>query len=300
MALHGHWSRLAILAAMSRGELSAAGRAASLRHPLSKVPEVTVYFWITKVLTTGMGETTSDYLVRRFDPPLVVALAGCALVVVLVAQLRARRYIPWLYWLAVVMVSVFGTMIADVLHVQFQVPYLVSTVAFMLALAAIFVLWYCTERSLSIHDIRTRRREVFYWATVITTFALGTATGDMTAMTLQIGFLASGILFAVLIALPGLALRLQWLGATAAFWTAYVLTRPLGASFSDWAALPPSRGGLGTGTGPVSLALAVVIVLLVAGLSLTARSRSAVESAASSTPSGLAAGGSNAMSGTEA
>lgn len=240
---------------------------------LDKVPQITVGFWVTKVLTTGMGETTSDYLVHRFDPPLVVALAGCALILVLIAQFRVRRYIPWIYWLAVVMVSVFGTMIADVLHVQFQVPYLVSTIGFAFALAAVFVLWFVTERSLSIHSIRSRRREAFYWATVIVTFALGTATGDMTAMTLQIGFLASGILFAVLIALPGLALRLQWLGATAAFWSAYVLTRPLGASFSDWAALPPSRGGLGIGTGPVSLALGAVIVLLVAGLTLAARPR---------------------------
>lgn len=268
---------------------------------LNKVPQITVGFWVTKVLTTGMGETTSDYLVHRFDPPPVVALAGCALVVVLIAQLRARRYIPWLYWFAVVMVSVFGTMVADVLHVQFQVPYLVSTLVFVFALAGIFVLWYATERSLSIHSIRSRRRELFYWATVIATFALGTATGDMTAMTLQIGFLASGILFAALIALPGLALRLRWLGATAAFWTAYVLTRPLGASFSDWAALPPSRGGLGLGTGPVSLALGAVIVLLVAGLTVAMRSRGAGEVVVHTSPAAAGrAGAAPAASGTEA
>lgn len=238
---------------------------------LNKVPQITAGFWVTKVLTTGMGETTSDFLVHRFDPPPVVVLAGCALVVVLIAQLRARRYTPWLYWLTVVMVSVFGTMIADVLHVQFRVPYLVSTVTFVFVLAAIFALWFATERSLSIHRIRSHRQEAFYWATVIATFALGTATGDLTAMTLQLGFLASGVLFAVLIALPGLGLRLRWLSATAAFWSAYVLTRPLGASFSDWAALPPSRGGLGFGTGPVSLALGAVIVLLVAALTVADR-----------------------------
>lgn len=246
---------------------------ANRERMLNKVPQITVGFWVTKALTTGMGETTSDYLVHRFDPPVVVVVAGCALIVALIMQFRVRRYIPWVYWLAVVMVGIFGTMIADVLHVQFQVPYLVSTIAFVLALAAIFVLWFATEHTLSVHSIRSHRREAFYWAAVIATFALGTATGDMTAMTLQIGFLASGILFAVLIALPGLALRLRWLGATAAFWSAYVLTRPLGASFSDWAALPPSRGGLGLGTGPVSLALGAAILLLVVGLTVASRPR---------------------------
>ena len=142
MALHGHWSRLAILAAMSRGELSGAGGPASLRHPLSKVPEVTVYFWITKVLTTGMGEATSDYLVHRINPKAAVVIGFAAFAAAMALQFRSRRYNTWVYWLAVVMVAVFGTMAADVLHIGLGIPYAVSTAFFMIVLAVIFVAWY--------------------------------------------------------------------------------------------------------------------------------------------------------------
>jgi uncharacterized membrane-anchored protein len=241
------------------------------RRMLSKVPEVTAAFWITKVLTTGMGETTADYLVHRIDPPVAVCLAGLGLLAALAVQFVVRRYLAWVYWLTVIMVSVFGTMAADAVHVGLGVPYLVSTVAFVLALAAIFVVWRTTEKSLSIHSIVTRRREFFYWATVLTTFALGTAAGDLTAMTFSLGYLASGILFAVLIAIPAIAYRHFGMKATLAFWFAYVLTRPLGASFADWAAVGADRGGLAFGTGPVSLILGLVILGFVAFLAITRR-----------------------------
>lgn len=232
----------------------------------SKVPEVTALFWVTKVLTTGMGETTSDYLARQLGPVVAGAMGLFGLVALLVLQLRATRYSPWVYWSAIVMVSVFGTMAADVVHVVAGVPYTVSTVAFSLVLAAVLTAWYVSERTLSIHSIRTPRREWFYWVTVLATFALGTAVGDLTAGTLRLGYFSSGVLFAALIAVPALAGRFLRLNAVAAFWSAYVLTRPLGASFADWMGVPAQRAGLGWGTGPVSLVLAVLIAALVAYL----------------------------------
>src|ERR1019366_3167027 len=163
-------------------------------------------------------------------------------------------------WFAVVMVSVFGTMAADVLHVGLGVPYLFSTIFFAVVLAAVFVAWYATQRTLAIHSITTRPRELYYWATVLATFALGTAAGDFTATTLHLGFLGSGIMFAVVIAVPALAWWKLRLNAIFAFWFAYVTTRPLGASFADWMAFPPARGGLDWGTGPVSIGLSIVIL----------------------------------------
>jgi len=178
---------------------------ASLRHGASKVPEVAVAFWLAKALTTGMGESSSDYLVHRLPPALAVALGGIALAGALALQFAARRYVPWIYWLAVAMVGVFGTMAADVLHVGLGVPYIVSTAFFAVSLTAIFALWWASEKTLSIHSIHTDRREVFYWAAVMTTFALGTAAGDMTAITLHLGYLSSGVMFAVVIAIPAVA-----------------------------------------------------------------------------------------------
>jgi uncharacterized membrane-anchored protein len=245
------------------------GHLSRARRAMSKVPEVTAFFWIIKVLTTGMGETTSDYLAHRISPIIAVGVAGVVLAAVLVVQLSVRRYVPWIYWAAVVMVSVFGTMAADVLHVGLGVPYVASTAFFVVALAAIFALWYATEKTLSIHSIVTRRREVFYWATVMTTFALGTAAGDMTAVTMHLGYLSSGVMFAVLIAIPALAYSRFALNGIFAFWCAYILTRPLGASFADWMGVSHARSGLALGTGPVSLALGAVILVLVGYLSVT-------------------------------
>jgi uncharacterized membrane-anchored protein len=230
---------------------------------LVKVPPVTALFWTIKILTTGMGETASDFLARTLDPPVAVAGAGAVLAGALVLQLRARRFHTAVYWFAVVMVSVFGTMAADVLHVGLGVPYAVSTAGFALALAAVLGAWYASERTLSIHTVTRGRPELFYWATVLTTFALGTAAGDLTATTMGWGYLNSGLVFAAAIAVPALAFRAGRLHAVAAFWTAYVITRPLGASFADWMGVPVARGGLGWGTGPVTAVWAVVIVALV-------------------------------------
>lgn len=247
----------------------------NMKKPLmTKVPEITIYFWIIKVLTTGMGETTSDYLVRQINPVIAVCLGGVGLLVAIVLQFTAKRYVPWIYWLTVIMVAVFGTMAADVMHIVLGIPYLVSTMFFAIVLVVIFLFWYGSEKTLSIHSINTFRRETFYWATVLATFALGTAAGDMTATTMHLGYFSSGLLFAALISLVTIAHyvvkgllaaehRHQSRNAVLAFWLAYIITRPLGASFADWAGVPASRGGLNLGTGPVSLVLLVLIACFV-------------------------------------
>ena len=253
--------------------IAAPGRAARVvRLGFSKVPEVTVAFWIAKVLTTGMGEAASDYLTRAMDPPIAVGLGFAGFAAAIALQFATRRYRTWVYWLAVAMVGVFGTMAADVLHVGLGVPYIASTAFYMVALAVIFGVWYATERSLSIHSIRTPRREFFYWATVLATFALGTAAGDLTATTMHLGYLASGVLFAVAIAVPAVAWRLG-LNPILTFWAAYIVTRPLGASFADWVAVPHYRGGLNAGYGPVTVVMVAAIALLVGYLSVTERRR---------------------------
>ncbi len=248
-----------------REPLAAAGQAAS------KVPQITVFFWIIKILTTAQGEATSDYLDHRIDPPVAAAIGGLALVVALALQFRARRYVAWIYWFAVDMVAVFGTMVADGLHVELGIPYQVSTAFFAVALAVIFLLWYWTEKTLSIHSIRTPRREAFYWATVLATFALGTALGDLTATTLHLGYFTSGVVFTLIFAVPGVAHRWLRLNAIAAFWFAYVLTRPLGASYADWMGVPHILGGLGYGRGPVAAGLTIPIIAFVAYLAITRR-----------------------------
>lgn len=230
---------------------------------LTKVPEITVFFWIIKVLTTGMGEVTSDYLAHQLNPIIAVLLALIGLIATLVLQFSVKRYTPWIYWLNVIMVSIFGTMAADVLHVGLGIPYLVSTAFFVVSLTVIFIVWYAREKTLSIHSIYTRSREAFYWTTILATFALGTAAGDMTAMTMHLGYFSSGILFALLIAIPALAYWLLKMNEIFAYWFAYIITRPLGASFADWMGVSHTRGGLGLGTGAVSLGLTIIIVILV-------------------------------------
>ncbi len=232
---------------------------------MRKVPEVGVHFWIVKVLTTGMGEATSDYLVHTIDPYVAVGIGGVAFALALALQLFVRRYLAPVYWLAVVMVAVFGTMAADAVHFL-GIPYLVSTLAYLLSLATIFILWRLSEGTLSIHSIVTISREIFYWAAVAATFAMGTAAGDLAAYTLHLGWLGSGVVFTVAILVPALAWRLVHINAVLAFWVAYVLTRPLGASYADWLGVPPDLGGLGLGRGTVSLALTAVIVCYVAYL----------------------------------
>jgi uncharacterized membrane-anchored protein len=241
----------------------------------NKVPAVTALFWVTKLLTTAMGETTSDFLVKTIDPFVAVGGAFAVFAVAMVLQFAVKRYIPWVYWFAVLMVAVFGTMVADVLHVDLGVPYAVSTIGFAVTLAVVFAVWYASQRTLSVHRIDTRAREMFYWCAVLGTFALGTAFGDLTATTLGLGYFGSALVFGILFAIPGVAYRWWGLGATAAFWTAYVLTRPFGASLSDGFAVSHARGGLDLGTGPVSLVLFAAIVVCVAVLS--ARDRAALK-----------------------
>ncbi|MBB6734372.1 hypothetical protein [Cohnella zeiphila] len=230
----------------------------------AKVPEITVYFWIIKLLTTGMGEVASDFLFERLNPIVSGPLSVLIFIAAMIMQFKARRFIPWVYWLVVVMVSIFGTMAADVVRVGLGIPYVASTAFFAVLLAVILIVWYRKEKTLSVHSICTRRREVFYWMTVLTTFALGTAAGDMTANSLHLGYLASGIWFAVVLAIPAIGYFLFGFKEIFAFWFAYIMTRPVGASFADWLSAAHGSGGLGWGKGEVSLVLTILIVVLVA------------------------------------
>lgn len=234
-----------------------------------RVPQITVWFWVIKALSTAMGEATSDYSVHRLNPKLAVCLGFVGFVVALVLQYSRHRYIAWTYWLAVVMVGVFGTMAADVLHVGFGVPYAISSGLYGAVLLAVFVGWQKTEKTLSIHSVDNPRREAFYWASVVATFALGTAVGDLTATTFHLGYLASGLIFIGLILVPAVGYwRFGW-NAIFAFWFAYVVTRPIGASFADYMGKPRIVGGLGWGDGRVAVVLTIVIFCLVAFLAIT-------------------------------
>lgn len=242
---------------------------AGLRAPLAaKVPEITALFWGLKVLTTGTGEAASDWFASE---SLVLAggIGALGFAVALWLQFRTRRYVPAAYWFAVLMVAVFGTMAADGLHKVLGVPYVASTAFYAVALTAVFALWRRSEGTLSIHSISTRRREVWYWLTVLLTFALGTAAGDLTAFVVHLGYFWSGVLFTAAIAVPALAWWRFRLNAVVAFWTAYVLTRPLGASFADWLGKGHVLGGLGWGDGVVTGVSTVVIALLVAYVAVT-------------------------------
>ncbi|GAB6902528.1 membrane protein [Kineosporia succinea] len=229
------------------------------------MPEATALFWAIKIGTTGMGEAASDFMGTRSVPvaAVLVASSGMTLLWFLVRQYRADRYVPWIYWGAVAMVSVFGTVAADGLRTVLGLSYGVTTVVFALTLGSVLAAWYRSERTLSIHEITTRRREAFYWCTVMATFALGTAVGDLTAQSFGLGYLDSGIFFVAVILVPFLLHRGASLGATTSFWASYIVTRPLGASFADWAAVPHHDGGQALGTGRVTLVLLCSIALLV-------------------------------------
>lgn len=239
------------------------------REPLAvKVPEITVGFWVVKVLTTGMGESASDWL-GATNLVLGAVVGGGGLLLALVLQVRARAYAAPTYWFAVSMVAVAGTIAADVLHKIIGLSYAVTSTFYALSVGVLFLLWWRSERTLSIHSITTTRREMFYWSTVLASFALGTAVGDLTGLTLHLGFFTSGLLFGVLILLPLGAWRLGG-NAVAAFWTAYVLTRPLGASFADWIGKAPRiGGGLGFGDGRITLVLIGLIVVAVGRLAVS-------------------------------
>lgn len=235
---------------------------------LNKVPEVTLIFWSIKILSTTVGETGADYLAVHVGLGMnstMVCTAGL-LTLALILQLRARRYIPWIYWLTVVLVSIVGTQITDLMSDRLEISLYVSTTVFACVLAAIFAIWFAVERTLSIRTIVTRRRELFYWAAILFTFALGTAAGDLATEALGLGFQLGVIVFGVLIA--GF-IALYWLGVNAVFtfWLAYILTRPLGASLGDLLSQSRAYGGVGMGTIYTSLAFLTVIVVLVAWIS---------------------------------
>jgi len=235
----------------------------------TKVPtQITVWFWLTKILSTAMGEAFADWMNLDHGPLFAGFVGSVILVVALVLQFASRRYNTWIYWFAVVAVAIFGTLAADGLHIQLHVAYQDSTAFYGVSLIVIFVIWYLTERTLSIHSISTWRREAFYWATVIATFALGTALGDYTATTLRLGYFSSGVLFTAVILVPLVAWRLG-LNPVIAFWFAYTVTRPLGASYADWMGVSSKLGGLDLGRGPVSIILTIPIIALVAYMAVS-------------------------------
>jgi uncharacterized membrane-anchored protein len=240
-----------------------------------KVPQITLLFWVIKVLTTGTGEAASDFLAAH-NLLVAAAVGAVGLLAGLAWQLRSHQFRPGVYWLAVSMVAVFGTMAADAVHVVAGVPYPVTSLGYAVAVTGVFVFWYAAEGTLDIHSIRTRRREGFYWAAVLATFALGAAVGDLSAFTLGLGYLASAVVYAVLIAVPAVGWWRFGLNPVVAFWSAYVLTRPLGASLANWLGKPTGRSGLGLGDGTVTVIAAVLIAALV---TWTAKTRPAPSTA---------------------
>jgi uncharacterized membrane-anchored protein len=249
-----------------------------LAHEMpNKVPEVTLIFWVIKITSTTVGETGADYLAVHAGLGVAATdiVMATLLILALSLQLRARRYVPWIYWVTVVLVSIVGTQITDFLTDKLEISLYVSTAMFAIVLAVIFATWYAVERTLSIHTIITTRRELFYWAAILFTFALGTAAGDLAAEALGLGFNVGVIAFSGLIAAIGAAYALGG-NAVLTFWLAYILTRPLGASLGDLLSQAREYGGLGLGTIYTSLAFLTVIVVLVTWLTFEGdRSRKA-------------------------
>src|SRR5580765_8368555 len=242
-----------------------------LRQMLNKVPEVTLFFWVIKVLCTTVGETASDYLSDNVGLGLTKTtyITSALLVATLVFQFRARRYVAGIYWTGIVLISVVGTQITDNLSDNYGVSLVTTTTIFSIVLAIVFAIWFAFEQTLSIHTIYTTRREGFYWLAVLFTFALGTAAGDLTAERHNLGYLVSLLLFAGLIAAVAGAHYFLDLNAIAAFWIAYILTRPLGASLGDYLSQPRADGGLGLGTTVTSALFLSAILLVVVYLSIT-------------------------------
>jgi uncharacterized membrane-anchored protein len=243
------------------------------RRMLNKVPEVTLYFWVIKVLCTTVGETAADNLNSNLDLGLTntTYVMGALLIAALVAQFRTRRYVPGIYWLAVVLLSVVGTLITDNLTDNAGVPLTTTTIVFAVVLAVVFAVWFAVERTLSIHTIYTTRREAFYWLAILFTFALGTAAGDLVAERLDLGFLLSAVMFAGAIAVVAFAHYALKLNAIVAFWIAYILTRPLGASLGDYLSQPTGDGGLGLGTTATTVIFLATILAIVVYLTITRR-----------------------------
>ena len=232
---------------------------------LNKVPEVTLSFWIIKIMCTTVGETGADYLAVNAGLGQTATRIGMTalLIAALIVQLRKRSYTPWIYWLTVVLVSIVGTQITDLFTDGMGVSLYLSTSVFAVLLAAIFAVWYAVERTLSVHEIFTRRRELFYWSAILCTFALGTAAGDLATEALGLGFTWGLVIFSGLIAATYTAWRMGG-NAVLTFWLAYILTRPLGASLGDLLTQAKAYGGLGLGAMWTSALFLTVIVLLVA------------------------------------
>ncbi len=254
-------------AAPGAASLPPSNEAAGLgRQMLNKVPEVTLYFWIIKVLCTTVGETFADFLNQNLHLGLTKTtyIMGSLLIVALLFQFRARKYSAGIYWLAVVLLSVVGTLITDNLSDNFGVSLVISTVVFSVLLALTFAAWFASEKTLSVHSITTSRREAFYWSAILFTFALGTASGDLLAERLHLGYLLSALLFASVIALVTAAHWRLGLNGILAFWIAYILTRPLGASLGDLLSQPRDAGGLNLGTiGTSALFLSAILGLVI-------------------------------------
>ena len=246
-------------------------RAHLFPEPLAaKVPEITFLFWVVKILTTCGGEAVSDYLAqgnRQIGAVVEIGLMAIALI----WQFRTRRYTAAAYWFLAYAIAIFGTGVSDALHLFVGIPYAGTTLLWAVVLALVFWLWYRSEGTLSIHSIFTRRREAYYWAVVFATFALGTALGDFTASVLGLGYLASGIMFFFIILIPAVAWSRFGLNPIAAFWFAYVVTRPLGASFADYFGRPQSLSGIGFGSGRLAVIVAVIVAILVGYLAVTRR-----------------------------
>lgn len=240
---------------------------------LNKVPEVTIFFWIIKILATTVGETAADFLNVDLNWGLTntTYFMSALLLITLIFQFRSKKYVPGIYWLAVVLISVVGTLVTDNLVDNFGISFATTTIIFSIALLAIFVAWYASEKTLSIHSIYTSKREAFYWLAILFTFALGTAAGDLVAEGLSLGYLVSALMFAALIGVVAVAHFVFKLNAVVAFWIAYILTRPLGASIGDYLSQPQDAGGLGLGTVATSAIFLITILSLVIYLTKTRR-----------------------------
>ena len=237
----------------------------------NRVPKVTVDFWLIKLMAVTMGETAADYLAVNmgFGLTATALIMSAVLAVALVFQFAQRKYVPWAYWLAVVLISIVGTLITDCLIDIFGIPLTTTTIVFNIALMATFIFWYAKEKTLSIHSIFTTRREVFYWFAILFTFSLGTAAGDLVAEHFELGYLTTGLLFGGVIAAIAFAYYVFKIDGILAFWLAYIFTRPLGASFGDLLSQPTEYGGLGFGTVITSLLFLASIVAIVAYMTIT-------------------------------
>jgi uncharacterized membrane-anchored protein len=251
------------------------------RQMLSKVPEITVYFWAIKILCVTVGETAADFIDWNLHVGLTntTFIMGIFLALSLFIQFRSKRYVPSIYWVSVVLLSIFGTLITDILTDKFEVPLETTTIVFSIALAVIFAAWYKTEKTLSIHSIYTTRRETFYWLAIFFTFALGTAVGDLVAETYELGYLVTAAIFGVVLSVIAVAHLKFKLNAVLAFWLAYILTRPFGASIGDYLAQSPEFGGLGLGTLVTSAIFLIAILAAVIYLTVTKKDAPRMEDA---------------------